>query len=54
MDGIEYLTSHDEFSEHCTCPECVLSATVADLFNDPDSNDIEIVDALTHLSIGRI
>jgi|TARA_R110000796_G_scaffold34385_1_gene88882 hypothetical protein len=54
MDGIEYLTSHDEFSEHCTCPECVLSATVADLFNDPDTSDIEIVDALTHAIIGAM
>jgi hypothetical protein len=54
MDGIEYLTSHDEFSEHCTCPECMISALVADLFNSPNSNDVEIVDALTHAIIGAM
>lgn len=54
MDGIEYLTSHDEFADHCLCPDCTLSVLVADLFNNLNCDDVEIVDALTHALIGAM
>jgi|TARA_R110000803_G_scaffold111495_2_gene179926 hypothetical protein len=54
MVGIEYLTSHNESSDQCACPHCILNEVVADLFDDPHSYDIEVVDALTRALVGAL